>query len=139
MECAAHVGKSFVTYPCSLEKGHEGPCMALENTPSVRQRRAWEEEHHPAGGVEVIEAPPEVIQEPEDVAVATVTARTPQGSPLVEAHEWLLAAAQGVERLLAQRADIDTHFEAIESALSGDGDATEARASLSILRAMLRS
>lgn len=42
MECGKRVGAGVVSYPCQIDpQGHDGPCMAPENGPSVRKRTAW--------------------------------------------------------------------------------------------------
>lgn len=40
-ECGEHVGKGTVTYPCSLDRGHDGPHMAREIPRSVREHETW--------------------------------------------------------------------------------------------------
>lgn len=40
-ECGARVGGGTITFPCSLDKEHDGPCLAVENARSVSQRSRW--------------------------------------------------------------------------------------------------
>ena len=45
-ECGARVGAGTVTFSCDLPlpRGHDGPCRAKENAPSIERRRRWEAE-----------------------------------------------------------------------------------------------
>jgi hypothetical protein len=43
-ECRNNVGRGVVAYPCLLPKDHAGPCMALENQPSINARKRWMKE-----------------------------------------------------------------------------------------------
>jgi len=36
-------GGALVTFPCELDTGHAGPCVARDNAPSVSARRRWED------------------------------------------------------------------------------------------------
>lgn len=40
-DCKKNVGRGIIAYPCVVESGHDGPCMANENGPSVHARKAW--------------------------------------------------------------------------------------------------
>jgi len=40
-ECKKNVGRGIIAYPCVVEAGHDGPCMANENGPSIHARKAW--------------------------------------------------------------------------------------------------
>jgi hypothetical protein len=145
MECGAHVGKGLITYPCHLDSGHEGPHVALENTPSVRQRRMWEDDRRAAETP--LEAPPEapaprVIEaHGEEIVIpeaATMTMTRQVSDSLSGAHEALLTAAATVESLIADRGGIAKLLEEIEVAIEG-ANVTEGRAALSMLRAKLRA
>lgn len=45
-ECGARVGAGTITFSCDLPlpRGHNGPCRAKENAPSVERRKRWEAE-----------------------------------------------------------------------------------------------
>lgn len=40
-ECGQRVGTGVVTFPCTIEAAHEGPCMAQEIPRTVRARDRW--------------------------------------------------------------------------------------------------
>lgn len=44
MECGAPVGGGTIAFACDLPlpRGHDGPCRAIENVPSVERRKRWE-------------------------------------------------------------------------------------------------
>lgn len=57
-ECGTYIGQSAVSYPCTLERGHAGPCYAVENAKSVRERSAWEEtQRNLASGLSQFQGP----------------------------------------------------------------------------------
>lgn len=41
-ECGQNVGRGVVNFPCTLDKDHEGPCFAIENDQSRRERDRWQ-------------------------------------------------------------------------------------------------
>ena len=46
-ECKENVGRGIVSFPCTLQKDHEGPHYAVENQPSVTARTTWLKENTP--------------------------------------------------------------------------------------------
>jgi hypothetical protein len=38
------VGKGTITFQCGHPQGHDGPCSAIENRPSMSARKRWEDE-----------------------------------------------------------------------------------------------
>lgn len=44
-ECGKFVSGGMLSYPCTLESGHEGPCYAVESTRSATLRKKWEQEN----------------------------------------------------------------------------------------------
>jgi hypothetical protein len=131
-ECGSHVGKSFVVYPCTLEKGHDGPCMAQENAPSVRQRRIWEETQHPsqaATEATVLTIPPREIEVDLKVPLPNDT--------LHDARQALADALNQIDALMSARTEIGLLLDEIENGIPDS--ALEARSALSMIRAMLRA
>lgn len=133
MECGSRVGKALVTYPCDLEKGHSGPCRALENQPSVRQRKTWE-----LGQITTEQLARSVETErAADVMLAREVIVTDPPASLSEARRALHDAADVVQSLIDSRAEAIELLDQIEAALIS-GDMVEGRAQVSMLRAMLR-
>lgn len=132
-ECGAHVGRGLITYPCSLEKGHDGPCYAMENALSVRQRRVWEDGQR--------QRQPEPAPVSVDLAAAEVAAEaTPGGYGLssLTAYEALVDATKAVKRMMDQRQSIDEQLAAVEGALR-EGNVQNALEGISILRGLVRA
>jgi hypothetical protein len=46
--CGTMVEGNVVSFACDLEVGHDGPCRAVENAKSVRERKKWEEDQRHA-------------------------------------------------------------------------------------------
>jgi hypothetical protein len=77
-ECGAYIGAGVVSYPCTLEPGHAGPCYAVENAKSVREREAWEEtERNRTSGLAEFQGP----------AQTTAQRYTENASPTPESPE----------------------------------------------------
>lgn len=135
-ECGSRVGKGLVTYPCELDRGHDGPCMARENQVSQRQRKAWE-----AQQAEAIMVPVEEMEVPAPTMTGQVdlpdVPHTLPSDTLIEARQALLDAATAVEKLIDIRAELGKLLDEVEAGLPEEG--VGARSAASMLRAMLRA
>lgn len=70
MSCGKMIEGTVVGYPCSLDEvGHDGPCMAVENARSVRERNKWEQEQQVRAEAE--RSPQEILAEFQGPALTT--------------------------------------------------------------------
>lgn len=98
-ECGTRVGGGTIVFPCLLESGHDGPCMAQENERSVSQRKRWERAQ--------AEAPAQPPAEPGGGVVGSVVAPLP------------VASASGTRTCLACSGD--RHGDCARVSQAGDG------------------
>lgn len=57
--CGEQVGGGVVSFGCDLSRDHDGPCRAIENPRSVRDREKWEvSRSHDESGLSAFQGPP---------------------------------------------------------------------------------